>query len=172
VRSHARESLRLAAHLHRRLLPITTRALGLLLLATLAGCETASDAKGGAGDAEPCLACGDAGDAWDDVDGSLGLRAQRRLAACRGIEGCHVSNAGGLSFPPGAEAAELVGVPSTERPDMLRVKPGDPRASYLYLKVLGDGGIEGGTMPLGSTAVDPRVPALFFAWIEAGAPAP
>jgi hypothetical protein len=53
---------------------------------------------------------------------------------------------------------------------MVRVKPGDPSASYLYLKVLGDGGIDGGRMPYGATTYDPRLPELFFAWIEAGAP--
>jgi hypothetical protein len=67
------------------------------------------------------------------------------------------------------ETAQLIDVPSIERPDLFRVKPGDPMQSYLYLKVLGDGGIEGGRMPLGF-AYNPRIPAMFFDWIEAGAP--
>jgi hypothetical protein len=63
----------------------------------------------------------------------------------------------------------VVGVPSTERPELERVRPFDSAASYLYLKVVGDGGIEGGRMPLDGVA-DPRTPALVGAWIEAGAP--
>jgi hypothetical protein len=64
-----------------------------------------------------------------------------------------------------------VNVRSSERPDMFRVHPYDPLGSYLYLKVLGDGGIDGGRMPLGESA-DPRTPPLIESWIEAGAPAP
>jgi hypothetical protein len=37
------------------------------------------------------------------------------------------------------------------------------------LKVRGDGGIEGGRMPL-NFPYNPRIPEMFFAWIEAGAP--
>ena len=54
---------------------------------------------------------------------------------------------------------------------MARVAPGDPRSSYLYLKVLGEGGIDGGRMPLGGP-FDPRMAPFIASWIEAGAPAP
>ena len=57
-----------------------------------------------------------------------------------------------------------------ERPDLFRVKPGSPGESYLYLKVLGDGGIDGGRMPLNQVTFDPRLPALIATWIDAGAP--
>jgi hypothetical protein len=53
----------------------------------------------------------------------------------------------------------------------LRVRPFDPLASYLYLKVLGDGGIEGGRMPRDGDFEQRRVD-LIASWIEAGAPAP
>jgi hypothetical protein len=66
----------------------------------------------------------------------------------------------------------VVNVRSTERPDLFRVQPFEPRNSYLYLKVLGDGGIEGGRMPLDEVVPDQRIPELVGAWIEAGAPDP
>jgi hypothetical protein len=124
----------------------------------------------GGGDAPvACFACG-GGTAPEDLDASLAVRVRTRLDLCSGQEGCHVSGAGGLSYPAGNEFVEVIGVPSTERPDLDRVRPGDPRNSYLYLKVLGDGGIEGGRMPLNATTFDPKIPATILSWIEAGAP--
>jgi hypothetical protein len=64
--------------------------------------------------------------------------------------------------------AQIVNVPSTERPELVRVAPGRPGDSYLFLKLVGDGGIDGAPMPGGTS--DPRMVALFGAWIEAGAP--
>jgi hypothetical protein len=106
------------------------------------------------------------------MDATLGRRAYDQMASCNSLDGCHISGAAGLFFVPGNEAEEVVNVDSTERPGMKRVLPGDPWSSYLYLKVLGDGGIEGGRMPLNGSAYDPAMVALFYAWIEAGAPPP
>lgn len=112
----------------------------------------------------------DSGDPFT-LDASLGKRTQIFLSGCNGIEGCHSSGAAGLTFPPGDEARYLIDAPSSERPSLLRARPGDPSASYLYLKLLGDGGIGGARMPPTET-FEPRLPALFFEWIEAGCPAP
>ncbi len=60
-------------------------------------------------------------------------------------------------------------VASSERPSLARVAPGDVASSYLYLKVVGDGGIDGGRMPLGGP-FDPRLAPFLASWIEAGAP--
>ena len=124
----------------------------------------------GGGDDGDLFAPFDAGDPYA-IDASLGRRAQIFLSGCNGIDGCHQSNAGRLTFPAGDESRLLIDVPSFERPELVRVKRGDPRASYLYAKVLGDGGIDGSRMPPGPK-FDPRLPALFFDWIEAGAPPP
>ena len=94
-----------------------------------------------------------------------------RLAGCNGSEDCHVNGNGGLYFPPGNELLNVVFVRSSERGDLYRVKPGDPWASYLYLKAQGDGGIEGGRMPLGGP-YDAQLAPLLLSWIEAGAPKP
>ncbi len=95
------------------------------------------------------------------------------MSQCNSVDGCHISGAPPtqLYFVPTEEALEVVNVPSEERPGLFRVHPGDPAGSYLYLKVVGDGGIEGGRMPL-NAAFDPTIPVLFLEWIEAGAPAP
>jgi hypothetical protein len=159
----------------------STAVLGALGVALLPACSTSSpdngsDAgalDGGAGDDggndAGCVFCSfDAG----DIDATLGRKVQVTLDSCNGIEsGCHSSNAGGLSYPIGNEFVHLIDVKSTEDPAVFRVKPGDPSASYLYKKLVGDGGIDGGRMPLGGP-YDPRVMAVFFQWIEAGAPNP
>ena len=150
-------------------------ALGLLV-----GCSGASSgAASGSGDADSNVDAADTSCGFgcgpdvtpEMLDASLVQKVEARLALCNGQEGCHVSGAGGgLFYPPGNELIDLVDVRASERPDLYRVKPGDPLASYLYLKVRGDGGIEGGAMPLGVTPRDPRIAETIFAWIEAGAP--
>jgi hypothetical protein len=155
-----------------RLAPI---GLGVVVSISL-GCAACASAKnveadsGLDGGLPACgLACGPE-ITPESLDASLAVRVEARLALCNGQEGCHVSGAGGLFYPPGNARIDLVDVPASERPDLYRVKPGDPIASYLYLKVRGDGGIEGGAMPLGGSPRDPRIADTIFAWIEAGAP--
>jgi hypothetical protein len=137
--------------------------------APAAGGDAGSEAGGDA--SLPCFLCGDAGGIFDNPDASLGERVREHLVGCNGTEDCHAGNAAGLYFPAGRETDALVNVRSTERPELFRVKPYDPINSYAYLKVLGDGGIEGGRMPLNGP-YDERLPPLMLAWIEAGAPPP
>ena len=107
-----------------------------------------------------------------DLDAAVGARAQALFSTCSGgpETACHSMGAGGLRLQLGP-GGDLLNVRSTERPDMVRVRPFDPPSSYLYLKVIGDGGIEGGRMPLDGVA-DARTVALVERWIEAGAPSP
>jgi len=85
---------------------------------------------------------------------------------------CHI----GASAPEGLEldAAHaydlLVGVPSAEEPNLLRVNPGDPDASYLVQKIEGAAGIEGGQMPLGETPLPQATIDAIRQWIANGAP--
>lgn len=99
-----------------------------------------------------------------------------RLAGCRGLEpGCHSEPGSAtlvLGRTPAQDFAQLIGVRSTERPDLARVAPGEPSKSWLYAKVLGDR--EAGVvtpMPLGSLG-DPAFAAQLQAWIAAGAANP
>lgn len=107
-----------------------------------------------------------------DPDVALPARVEALFLGCGGgpENACHAIGAGGMFLRLGADG-DVVGVRSSERPELVRVKPFAPDESYLYLKVLGDGGIEGGRMPLDGVA-DPRTTALVLSWIEAGAPSP
>lgn len=84
-----------------------------------------------------------------DADAAIALRVDALFGSCGGgpESGCHSEGAAGLTLRLGPNG-DVVNVRSTERPDLFRVRPFDAPDSYLYLKVLGDGGIEGGRMPL------------------------
>jgi methionine-rich copper-binding protein CopC len=92
---------------------------------------------------------------------------------------CSVCHAGG-SAPEGLrlDAADsyslLVGVPSTEVPSLLRVKPGDPDDSYIIQKLEGHAAV-GTQMPFGCPSTQPCLTTSAIAfirqWITDGAPA-
>ena len=106
-------------------------------------------------------------------DASLGVRTAQIFASCGGGSGetnCHSTGAGGTYLTLGADG-DVVDVPSSENPTMLRVRPGDPARSYLYVKLLDAGDYDGGRMPPGGP-YDPRLPPFIASWIEAGAPSP
>jgi len=88
---------------------------------------------------------------------------------CSSIDGCHGTGQGHLYLSVGNELQPLIDVPSFEEPSLLRVDPGHPDRSYVYMKLACEGGIEGGCMPLGSGGI-PRLARIFHDWIEAGAP--
>src|SRR5882757_5288318 len=85
---------------------------------------------------------------------------------------CHI----GASAPQGLQldAAHsynlLVGVPSVEQHNLLRVKPSDPASSYMLHKIEGAPGIVGGQMPLGETPLPQATIAAIGQWITNGAP--
>jgi hypothetical protein len=92
---------------------------------------------------------------------------------------CSVCHAGG-GAPEGLrlDAADsynlLVGVPSTEVPTLLRVKPGDPDNSYIIQKLEGHAAV-GSQMPFGCPTTQPCLTtdttAFIRQWITNGAPA-
>jgi len=151
-------------------------ALTIALGTLVAGCTTrAATAASDAGDGEPTFGL-DAARPPDplapDSDAALGTRADQVFAGCQGgpESACHALGEADTHLRLGS-GGDLLNVPSFERPEMPRVRPGDPARSYLYLKVLGDGGIDGGRMPLDGP-YDPRLAPLIASWIEAGAPSP
>ncbi len=138
----------------------------LVLAALVSGCSASGTHGAPEAGALPCLACVDGGYASVPVEIKVSLQSS---CVTGGVElSCHGSGAGGLMLGTANDFAQIVGVPSVERPELLRVAPGRPEESYLFLKLVGDGGIEGGPMPGGAT--DPRMIALFGTWIDAGAP--
>lgn len=83
---------------------------------------------------------------------------------------CHA----GASAPQGLRLDEansyslLVGVPSTEVPSILRVRPGDPNNSYIIQKLEGHAAV-GGQMPLGGPPLSATTIAFIRQWITDGA---
>jgi hypothetical protein len=86
---------------------------------------------------------------------------------CSSVDGCHGSGAGGMGLSVGHEFATLIGAESSENPPMLRVAPGDPDHSYVYLKLQCNAF---GCMP--PNGFEPTYAQVFHDWIEAGAPIP
>ena len=85
---------------------------------------------------------------------------------------CHLPGVeqGGLSLYPDAWS-QLVGNPSVQSP-LLRVDPGSPDSSYLYLKLIGTGESVGGSglqMPFAQPSLDPDQIETIRLWIEQGA---
>ena len=83
-------------------------------------------------------------------------------------DGCHTGGgmSGGLVLDQGADL--LVGVPSSEAPDVLLVAPGDLGASWLWLKLAGEQ-TTGSAMPQGSPLSAGDLGTIQN-WIEEGAP--
>jgi hypothetical protein len=133
-----------------------------------AGCTSADVPSETGGDAGDCFGCEDA-----TTEADLASLVQSELGrTCTGAAGetyCHLLGAGGMFLTAGGDNfPEVINVQSTEAPSMVRVRPGSTAQSYLYLKLVGDGGIEGGRMPL-SAPYNPALVELFADWIEAGA---
>jgi hypothetical protein len=93
------------------------------------------------------------------------------------VPGCHGSapGQGGLFLATSDLHGQLVGVPSQADPETVRVAPGDPDRSMLWLKLagrtLGIAGVPGTAMPIGEPAVDAHELDAIREWILAGAPA-
>ena len=89
---------------------------------------------------------------------------------------CHVGGGApqGLRLDAANSYNLLVGVPSTEVPSVLRVKPGDPDNSYIIQKLENHQAV-GAQMPFGCPTSQPCLPTTTIAfirqWITNGAPA-
>ncbi len=148
--------------------------LTCLVGACTAAAHAPDAAEGGATASEaPPPTLGGAGlDPLKPSDASTSTRVAVLFAStCAGgpESSCHGSHAGDLWLRLRGPGADVVGVPSSEEPRLTRVAPHDAGASYLYAKLLSEGGIDGGRMPLGGP-YDPRIKALVRAWIDEGAP--
>jgi hypothetical protein len=64
--------------------------------------------------------------------------------------------------------ATLIGVPSTEVPDMMRIAPGNPDASYLLQKISSTTPLDGVRMPPDQPLPTNKIEAIRL-WIAAGA---
>lgn len=106
---------------------------------------------------------------------------QREIFATTDVAGriacvtCHTTvgrtPAAGLSLEPSVAYDRLVNVPSTQKPGLLRVAPGDPENSYLLHKIDGRSGIIGRRMPFSGPPylTDGQI-LILRRWIQRGAP--
>jgi hypothetical protein len=86
---------------------------------------------------------------------------------------CHTGASApqGMDLSAGNAYSNVVGVASTELPEMERVSPNAPLQSYLVHKLRGSQGVVGGIgsrMPLGGSVSNDKIAAI-VAWILAGA---
>ena len=86
--------------------------------------------------------------------------------------GCHIGAAAaqGLRLDPENSYDMLVGVPSVDRPELFRVAPGNPDASYLIRKLEGGPDIVGAQMPLNTPPLRQNTINSIRVWIAQGAP--
>jgi hypothetical protein len=133
-------------------------ALILLILAACAGNGEGLDANGrplvpGGGDALPVLSA--------DFDS---IQANIFTPIC---SVCHVGGGApeGLRLDAANSFNLLVGVPSTEVPSLMRVKPGDPDNSYIIQKLEGHAAV-GGQMPFGCPTSQPCLTTSTIAFIR------
>jgi hypothetical protein len=87
------------------------------------------------------------------------------------VTDCHIGTEApfGLDLSAGLAAGNLVGVESGQNGDFLRVEPGRPNDSYLYMKLTADERIGGDPMPAVGPPLSARQLTLIEDWIEQGA---
>jgi len=85
---------------------------------------------------------------------------------------CHIGGGApeGLQLDAAHSYNLLVGVPSAEQPNLLRVKPGDPDDSYMVRKIEGLSSISGAQMPYMETPLPQATIDAIRQWITNGAP--
>jgi Big-like domain-containing protein len=84
---------------------------------------------------------------------------------------CHIGASApeGLQLDAAHSYALLVGVPSAEKPNVQRVKPGDAANSYIIQKLTGAAGIVGNQMPLNQSPLPAAQITAIQQWIANGA---
>lgn len=127
---------------------------GLCFVLVLQACEHA-DPVGGDGELEPTLSS---------------IQSNVLTNSCA-LSGCHTGPdpQQGMNLSAGQTHDNVVNVPSNERPELDRVEPGNPDASYLVHKIEGRAGIVGQRMPLGRSPLSQQEIDAIRQWIADGA---
>jgi hypothetical protein len=88
------------------------------------------------------------------------------------VAGCHGGSSAqfGLRLDPGFSAGNLINVPSPRAPNLIRVVPGNPDASFLIQKLEGTQSL-GERMPLFGPYLPQSTIDVIREWIRNGAPA-
>ena len=87
------------------------------------------------------------------------------------VPGCHGGGGAqqGLRLDPGFSAGNLINVHSPQDPNLIRVVPGDPDASFLIQKLQGADGLLGDRMPDGGPYLTTATINVIRQWIQDGA---
>jgi methionine-rich copper-binding protein CopC len=85
---------------------------------------------------------------------------------------CHIGASApeGLQLDAGHSYNLLVGVPSTEQPNVLRVDAGNPANSYMIRKIMDTPGISGAQMPFMEQPLVSATQTAMAQWVTNGAP--
>lgn len=92
----------------------------------------------------------------------LEKRVQSIFAESCARAGCHAGPAPqrDMNLSPAQFRESIVGEPSTERPDLMRVHPGKPDSSYLVHKIENRSSITGAQMPLVGSLSEEEISAI------------
>jgi len=135
--------------------PVNSRPLLAAALLTLAACG------GGSGDNAPPAG----------LQPTLASIQDNVFTVTCAVSNCH-GGAGaqyGLRLDPGFSAGNLINVPSPRDPNLIRVVPGDPDASFLIQKLQGTQTL-GNRMPDGGPYLTTATVNVIRQWIQDGAP--
>lgn len=114
----------------------------------------------------PALALGQGLDqlSMEELEG----RVADLFARSCSIAGCHAGPTPQMGMDLSRERffESVVGRPSQERPDLLRVHPGRPDSSYLIMKLEGAEGIVGMPMPFTGEKLSPQEIDTIKAWVR------
>ena len=143
-------------------------SLSLVLLPVLAGCDEGGDDGMGEGMSD---------ESGGDLAPTLSSLQSEVFAGSCALASCHSADTqtGQLVLEPGTSFGDLVDVPAVQagavEDGLARVVPGDPEASFLWIKL--QPGVDpsyGALMPQGSTTgLDANELDAIREWIELGA---
>jgi hypothetical protein len=144
---------------------ICRSAIVLILLASASsGCdESLSSVAGPTPDLMPTFSS-----VQRDILQAADSSGRPACASCHNPNGSAL-RAVGLDMSAAGTYDSLVGVPSREKPGLLRVAPGDPANSYLVHKLEGRADIIGVQMPQRGPYLTEGQLAIIRRWIELGA---
>lgn len=144
----------------------------LLLLVIYAGC--AGDGSTLGPDGKP--AGDEMVDGPDEVvlpptDITLTQISEQIFAQNCAFVGCHAGGSpqANMSLEADFVGGEIIGVASSQRPELKRIDPGNPDGSYLLMKLRGADGIINQQMPVGGRLSDAQI-EMIREWIAGGAP--
>jgi hypothetical protein len=141
--------------------PLASRAGVVLTLSSIAAC--AGNGNGLDANGQP-LSAGSSGSLPPLSADFASIQANIFTPIC---SVCHIGGGApeGLRLDAADSFNLLVGVPSTEVPSLLRVKPGDPDNSYIIQKLEGHAAV-GAQMPFGCPSTQPCLTTTTIAFIR------